>query len=205
MHMLSTSLSNSVSRLLSTAVAAALIGNLSAAWAGDTAEVKQYSIKQSEPNTGSTVRQTIIKAGPVPLSKTYAELSDEEKQALKAGYEKMGATDEPPFPAKGLMPILSLVRKAHEGSALKYQGPLALKVMVGVDGKPIGYKVEETPSADLANVAAAALMQQFYKPAHCNGAPCQMMYSFSVELTGPDQRDLLGNEEQSKTTTRRPF
>jgi hypothetical protein len=192
-------------RLLSIVSAATLIGSLSTALASETTEVKQYTVKQSELNTGTNVLRTIINAGPVPLDKTYAELTNEQKEILKSGYEKMNAVDEPPFPAKGLMPILLVLRKAHEGSALAHKGILALNVKVGVDGKPVGYQVVAAPDASLVNAAATALMQQDYKPAHCNGAPCPMMYLFRAELTGPDERLLIGNEGQVKLLTRSPF
>ena len=95
--------------------------------ASESTAPQQYSIKQSSPSTGSNVKRTIIEAGAIPLDKRYADLTAEQKNILKSGYEQMKDADEPPFPANGLMTILSAVRKAHEQSALQHQGPLTLR------------------------------------------------------------------------------
>jgi len=151
---------------------------------------RQYTVKQTEPSVGSNIRREIIRAGTVPLDKRYADLTPEQKASVKSAYESMKADDEPPFPANGLMPILKVVRNAHEQANLKFKGPLTLYVQVDSSGKATDVSVVQSPDADIARSAAYALMVQPYKPAVCSGQPCAMQYPFHVDLVGPEQQEM---------------
>src|SRR5436853_287091 len=63
--------------------------------------------------TGSILKKDIRWDSPIPLNKTYGELTDEQKAALHKMYEKLGPNDEPPFPAEGMKPIFNAVKKAQ--------------------------------------------------------------------------------------------
>jgi hypothetical protein len=157
----------------------------------------EYSIVQSAPSAGSSIRREIIKAGNVPINKSYADFTPEEKALLMRDYWQLKPGDEPPFPSKGLMPILRAVQLAHEKTLLHAQGPLVLSVEIDEKGHPNGFVVRETPDQSVAEAAAVALMDQSYKPGTINGKPSVMRYAFHVELVGPRQ-DLVPPTVQGK-------
>jgi hypothetical protein len=158
--------------------------------AAEVTEEQQFTVKQSAPMLGSNLHRDIIKAGVIPINKRYDELTAEQKDVLKSSYESMKSGDEPPFPAKGLMPILKAVRDIHEKTELQFKGPLTLYVDIDSEGKPKSVSVVQSPDKQITQVAALALMEQTYKPAVCNGAPCAMQYPFHVELIAVDEKDL---------------
>jgi hypothetical protein len=155
--------------------------------AADTAAPEEYAIVQSAPSLGSNIKREIIRAGTVPINKPYADFTPEEKARLMRDYWQLKPGDEPPFPAKGLMPILNAVKLAYEKSLLQAKGPLVLSVEIDEKGHPNGFVVREAPDPLIAEVAAVALMDQTYKPGTINGKPSVMRYAFHVELVGPHQ------------------
>lgn len=177
-------------RIITIGLAMVMIGSQWQAAAAESTEQQQYTVRQSEPSVGSTLRRDIIKAGTVPLDKRYSELTTEQKNVVKSAYESMKDTDEPPFPANGLMPILKSLRAAHEQFGLKYKGELTMYVQVDSQGKATGVSVVKSPDPEITKVMAYALMTQPYKPAVCNGTPCAMQYPFNAELIGPNEKDI---------------
>jgi hypothetical protein len=169
--------------------------------AAEATDAQQYTVKQTAPSLGSNVRRDVIKAGAVPLDKRYDELTAEQKDILKSSYEKMKAEDEPPFPAKGLMPIVNAIRDAHEQTALQYKGPLTLYVDVDSSGNAKSVSVVQSPDKMITQVAAMALVKQTYKPAVCDGKPCAMQYPFHVDLIALDEKDMQSMNPASGTNT----
>ena len=149
-------------------------------------EVKHYSIKQSKPSVGTNMTKEIVKAGTVPLNKTYGELTTEQKNSIKAEYDNMPEGDEPPFPVKGLNPIYRAIGYAHENLELQYKGSLTLYVLVDGEGNPKSVDVMNSPNEDISKAATFALMSQKYKPAVCSGQPCAMKLPIHAELVGPE-------------------
>ena len=49
----------------------------------------------------------------LPFDKEYAELSQQQRQAFKSQYERMGEADEPPFPLAGLRSLYEPMVKAQ--------------------------------------------------------------------------------------------
>jgi hypothetical protein len=119
----------------------------------------------------------------IPLSKTYAEFTPNEKADFLALYEAMGPGDEPPFPIEGIKPIFSAVKKAQ--FKIKARGELNFAVSVGADGKAT--KVEDYGSSnkpEMTQLAGSILLMTKFKPAVCGGKPCAMQFPFRLRLTG---------------------
>ena len=171
-----------VTSLAASLFMAGALFSASAAWADNT----PYVVKQSEPSEGSHIKKPIVVAGNIPLDKTYTELTPEQKKSLSDIYEKMGAGDEPPFPAKGLMPLYRALADTHEKLALEFKGPVTMYVQVDSQGNAGALYVVEAPDPQISQAVANILAAQKFKPALCAGTPCSMRYVFHAELVGPD-------------------
>jgi hypothetical protein len=165
---------------------------LKSAFADEPTEKARYTIKQDKPSVGSSMRQVIVIAGTIPLNKTYDQLTPEEKNTLKSNYENMPASDEPPFPVDGLMPIYKSIGHAHENLSLKYKGKLTMYVLVDSQGKPKSVSVDASPDPEITNAVAHLLMLQKFKPAICSGQPCSMEFPVTADLVGPMEEDFNG-------------
>jgi hypothetical protein len=133
--------------------------------------------------TGSILKKDIRWESPIPLNKTYGELTDEQKAALHKMYENLGPADEPPFPAEGIKPIFNAVKKAQR--ILQSRGRLDMKVTVGPDGKAI--KVEDfgtVRTGQMTETTQQVLLLTTYKPGLCSGTPCTMQFRFTQQLAG---------------------
>jgi hypothetical protein len=171
------------------------------AGAAESADVQQYTVKQSAPSVGTNLRRDIIKAGAIPLNKRYDELTAEQKEILKSPYEKMTAGDEPPFPADGLMHIMNAVRDVHEQTDLMFKGPLTFYVDVDSSGNAKAVSVVQSPDKVITDAVSLALVKQTYKPAVCGGTPCAMQYPFHVELIALNEKDMTSLNQSTGTNT----
>jgi hypothetical protein len=129
---------------------------------------------------GSAIKRDAVKNVAVPIDKTFAQLTPQEKLLVKAPYGPMGADDEPPYPLYGL-------RKTFEASiklagALRVRGELVLAVNVDRTGQPISVEVYDSPDMEMTKRMAAVLMLDKYKPAVCSGAPCKKQYWFRMNF-----------------------
>ncbi len=142
---------------------------------------KSYAIKDPTYAIGSRIRRDIVTGLTVPAHKTYAEFDAEEKRAIKSGYGPMAAGDEPPYPAKGLKPIYALISQGQQRA--RAEGELFLIVQVGADGKGKNVTMIGSPSPELTKFAAHVVLQADYKPAVCDGKPCEMPFPFRMRFT----------------------
>ena len=137
---------------------------------------------ESTQSTGTILKKDIRWESKIPLNKTYGELTPEQKAELHKMYETLKPGDEPPFPAEGIKPIFSAVKKAQR--VLKARGQLDMKVTVGPDGKAI--KVEDfgtVRTGQMTEITQQVLLLTPYKPAICNGQPCTMQFRFTQKLS----------------------
>lgn len=137
------------------------------------------SIGQSEPQTGTSLKGQVA-TGDLPSDKRYSELTQDQKNKFKAQYQSMAADDEPPFPVDGLAGLYKPIAEAQ--TSLRQEGPLDMEVEVDATGKARSVSVRKSPSPEMTQVAAAALMFQTYKPAVCSGKPCAMVFPLRVDL-----------------------
>lgn len=142
-----------------------------------------YSPTPDRPVTGTMIERPVVIGGRVPIDKSYAELSPEQQHMVKADYASLGASDEPPYPLNGLKSISQ--RIAHADVSASVDGELVMQVDVNSSGDATSVTTVRSPNAHIANVAAAALQREKYKPAICRGQPCAMPFIFHVELSAP--------------------
>jgi len=150
-----------------------------AATGGDTKTLR--SMHEASSATGTLIKKEIRWSSKIPLNRTYAQLTPEQKAELHAMYESLPPGDEPPFPAEGLKAVFSAIKKAQE--KLQARGDLNMAVTVGPDGK--AKQVADYGSVDnpeMTKFAASVLLMTKFKPAVCAGAPCTMQFPFNLRL-----------------------
>lgn len=150
----------------------------------------EYVVKQNAPSPGTNFRRDVVKAGFIPLDKTYAELSPAQKAAVKAQYDNMKDADEPPFPEHGLLPLYQAVANLHEKLDFKYKGVVSIYISIDSKGNATAVSVGKSPDPEVTQDVAQLLVMEKFKPAICNGAPCAQVFPFRAELIGPDPQQL---------------
>ena len=141
----------------------------------------EYSVRQPIPYTGSSIRRNVVWSSPIPVNRTYAQLTPDQKASVHALYERVEAGDEPPFPAEGLKAILLAIWKGL--SARQVSGTLSLVADVSSTGDVVSVEVLESPDLLLSRYGASVLMATKFKPAVCKGQPCRMQYPFRMTTT----------------------
>lgn len=142
---------------------------------------QQLSLTDGAQRTGSIIRKEVAWSTRLPLNRTYAQLSPEQKASFHSMYELIPPGDEPPYPEQGLKPIVSAVYRAQE--MLLAHGKLRFIVTVGQDGK--GKRVQAFGDCDrpeMTQFTSQVLLLTRYKPAVCKGAPCTMDFPFNLSL-----------------------
>jgi hypothetical protein len=65
---------------------------------------------------------------------------------------------------------------------LDAKGFVSIHVNVDAKGNATGVKVMNTPNLEIAKAIAYVLVKAKYKPAVCDGAPCEMEFRFRFQL-----------------------
>ena len=113
-----------------------------------------------------------------PIRKQWHELTDEEKKPFLEEYESMPEGDQPPYPKKGLAPVMrELVAAQRE---LLVEGDLFLVVDVDSNGVAQGVTAYGAPSKEMVQAAGRVLMLTEFKPAVCGGKNCRMQFPFRM-------------------------
>ena len=116
-----------------------------------------------------------------PTKKKFENLTASERAGLRALYEGMSESDEPPFPKAGMGPIMGEV--AELAGDARVTGFVSIFVKVDAAGNATGVRIMKAPNIDIAKAIAFVLVQAKYKPAVCGGAPCAMEFPFRFNLT----------------------
>ena len=153
----------------------------SSTWAAGELPPPVFAIKQAVPTTGSNIARRVVTSSQIPINRRYGELTREEQDVVKAGYEAMMPLDEPPYPADGLVPMFEAVREIQR--KLLAQGELTMFVDVDPQGRATSVSVLKSPDAKLTQAVANVLMLTKYKPAVCGGQACRMSYPFRMTFT----------------------
>jgi hypothetical protein len=153
---------------------------LSAASFGQQLPPGEYGIK-ADPQTGSNIRRYAVKATGIPINRRYDELTQEQKAIINAWYERIDPGDEPPFPARGLKPILDAVRQAQQ--KLLVSGELLLYASIDPAGDVDSLQVFASPDPQMTKFVSQVLVLTKFKPALCAGSPCRMEYPFTFSFT----------------------
>jgi hypothetical protein len=141
-----------------------------------------YNLMRDQAFLGSHIRRAAA-TGSIPFDKTYAELSEVQKNSLKAVYESMGPEDEPPYPIKGVKKIMKAF--VTIGDKLQAEGKVHLLVDVDSKGNATSVSALKAPDPEIARYMANVLMVEKYKPAVCAGQPCAQQYNFEMMYIRP--------------------
>jgi hypothetical protein len=135
-------------------------------------------------STGTLLKKRLRWTSPIPLNKTWEQLTPEQQAEFRAMYASIPDANEPPFPIKGLKPVFSAIQKGQD--VMQARGELDFAVTVGPDGKATYVESRQElggPNArEMSNYVASVLMMAKYKPALCAGQPCAMEFPFKLKL-----------------------
>jgi hypothetical protein len=169
-------------------LAAASLFALAAA-AQDASAPAQFEVKEASPLTGTLIRRNLVMSESLPLNKSYADLTPDQKKRVRSQYLGLRNHDEPPYPAHGILSIMTAILKAQQALAREdapCDGALSLLVDVDAKGDAQSVSVLASPDPRMTRYVAAVLMDQKYKPAFCGGVPCPMQYPFRAAFhVGP--------------------
>ena len=138
-----------------------------------------YKVQADDLRTGSKVRKVVANVY-IPPAASWAQLSVEQQNAFKLFYAALAPGDEPPYPVEGLGTSIKLVGKIQNN--FLFHGSAWVYVLVGADGKARSASVIGKVPEDLGRYLNAALLSQAYKPAMCQGSPCEMIYPLGLNL-----------------------
>ncbi len=152
---------------------------LSLALAGAAVAADRYALREDVAPTGTNIVRAAV-VWPVPINLRYEELTSEQKSLVRDDYVQLGARDEPPYPLEGMTPILRDLAKV---SAQDFDsGLLHLAVRVDANGHPLGVAVLASPNRNMEQAMGLALLDATYKPAKCDGKPCEGDFSFKYRF-----------------------
>ncbi len=140
----------------------------------------QYTVTEDEPRTGTRIRRNVVAGNLVPLNRTYAQLTDAEKQIVKSQWQSIAPDDEPPYPADGLLPVQRAIQKVAQ--ATDWTGPLALVAKVDAAGTVTAVDLLRPADPTVVARAADVLMHIRFKPAVCSGRSCAMDFPFRMQI-----------------------
>lgn len=138
---------------------------------------ERYALREDMPRTGTSLLHEIVVSS-VPLDKDYASLTPAQKAAVRQPYEALAPGDEPPYPLNGPKQMYTAMQKAL--ARIGTSGEINLLVRVGADGVAQTVTAVGVPTPEMAQFASTVAMLQKYKPAVCDGKPCEMMYLIAV-------------------------
>lgn len=127
----------------------------------------------------SRIPLKVIKAS-VPFSRHYKNFNDVDKATYRSYYENNLDGNIPPYPSAGLRQIAKYVKNRH----LKINEPGRLFVVANVDtkGKVLKVSVFESPSDDMSKLISAAIWDEKFEVAQCEGQACSMEFVLDWEL-----------------------
>lgn len=139
----------------------------------------RYGLKENSLRTGTNIRRAAVHSA-APSDRSYADLTPEQQAIVRNAYAALAPGDEPPYPLNGPKELYTAIVKAL--GRVGDRSELTLLVRVGADGAAKSVSAVGSPTPELLQFAATAVMLQKYKPAVCDGTPCEMMYPFSFKF-----------------------
>jgi hypothetical protein len=143
-------------------------------------DTKEYVLKDA-PRIGSHLASDRA-TSPVPPLATWAQLTEPQKNRVRAPYLALERGDDPPYPLHGRRELFQLIQRLtekHEGIV----GTASVLVTIGADGKAKNGSVYAGTNPALGKLMLQTMMVQKYKPASCQGVPCEMGYAVDLDYT----------------------
>lgn len=146
-----------------------------------SAEVEkgEYAIKVGQ--TGSHIPYKGLTSS-APIDLPWEKLTEPQKNYVRSAYAALEAGDEPPYPATGPRQLFDTVRVINNRLGAT-SGKLGVHVLVGQDGKPRNVKTIGSPSPELVRAVSNLALLLDYKPAMCQGVPCEMVYAVEFNFS----------------------
>lgn len=139
---------------------------------------------EATSTTGTIIKRDLEWSSKIPLNKTYAQFSPEEKAEFRALYVAMPDGDEPPFPADGMRPVFNSIRKGQQ--IVRARGQLNMVVAVDATGKATAVSdlggIGGANALEMTHFAQSVLLMTKFKPAVCSGQPCKSEFPFILDL-----------------------
>jgi len=161
----------------------AMLGVASSGLVAAYEDAAVYSLYTDQVVTGTRIPRSLVTGNGIPVDKPYSEMSPAQQSLVKAKYDRMAASDEPPYPINGLRSVSNAI--AHADVSAAVEGELVIQVDVSASGDATAVTTVHSPNARIARIAAGALQREKYKPALCRGQPCAMPFVFHADLTQP--------------------
>ncbi len=161
---------------------------------GANANAQYYIVQDS---LGSHIRYKVVHSG-IPLDQSYAELSEQHKQIVRAGYGGLDDNIVPPFPKSGLRYMLTKLVDAQK--YLNTRGKFVAIAVVDTAGKVRKVSVLKSPNEGITEFVSKMLKITEFSPGICDGAPCNSEYLLEFEL---DKEAASGTTTVQDTANRR--
>jgi hypothetical protein len=139
------------------------------------AKPNAYTVRGDYLAHDSKVMYEPVATTPFPPAASWSQLSPEHQNSFKTWYKALAPGDEPPYPLNGSQGAAKLVGKIREN--FPYRGVFNIYVTVGADGKATSARAVGKVPQDIGRYASAFMLTERYKPAMCEGAPCEMTYA----------------------------
>jgi hypothetical protein len=146
--------------------------------AQDAADGERYKLKRDVDFSSLYPRSGAAAEGALPFDKTYGELTPAQQKRLKMAYVSLGDADEPPFPLLGLGALYRPVSKGQQ--KLLVSGDFRADAEVDKEGDVVAVAVRQSPNEQVTKFMANVLLLTKFKPAVCQGQPCQMGFPVNV-------------------------
>jgi hypothetical protein len=108
-----------------------------------------------------------------------------QKNTVRSVYRALEEGDEPPFPLNGEGKLIDGVQRINEAVGA-VEGQLGVYVLVGKDGKALNVTTFGAPDPAMVRAVSQLFMLEQYKPARCQGAPCEMIFPFNFAFSVGD-------------------
>jgi len=137
-----------------------------------------YTMKRETPAIGTRIPEDAAYGTFLPYNKGYKDLSDEQKQIVRAMFPLLKDDEEPPYPLYGPLAITRGVTTIPR--SIMAGGAVYINVNIGTDGIPLSAVVIKAPTPEVGKFVSSVLLLNKFKPARCAGKPCEMMYPYKM-------------------------
>jgi len=140
----------------------------------------RYAVRQAHPPIGSRLAHA-IHTSEFPLDVGWEGLTLAQQRIIRDKYPALHAADEPPYPLKG--PKALYARLGELIGEYDINEEVKINVLVGADGKVVSVTAIGFEHPDARRLAGTLVGLLPYKPARCDGKPCQMMVPFHLSMS----------------------
>lgn len=141
-------------------------------------ESEKFSVRQPDPVNGKRNQVTTLN---VPPKASWDQLTPEQQNLIRKNYFTLAKDDEPPYPLGGTGEFYVAAQKAANAYGTP-GGMLRLHVLVDADGTAKEVRQIGKYDYEVTRYVAAVLANQRFKPARCQGEPCEMLFPYQLQF-----------------------